>query len=152
MPAPISFHYARLGLSPGASRAQLSAAYRAAALKYHPDCGGDGAAFAAIRESYDAILATPLGGYTPASLRSFRQDAARDWEGIWGIMGAVVLPSAVGLGVGIRLMYTGSERSGLRAGGTSRVVVRDDRASVAASAGRRRDGGVGAVGHGKAEA
>lgn len=41
-------------------------------------------------------------------------------------MGAVVLPAAIGLGVGIRLMYVGSERKGLRAGGTSRVVLLED--------------------------
>lgn len=38
-------------------------------------------------------------------------------------MGAVVLPTAVGLGVGIRLMYLGGERQGLRAGGTSRIIL-----------------------------
>lgn len=38
-------------------------------------------------------------------------------------MSAVVLPTAVGLGVGIRLIYLGGERRGLRAGGNSRIDV-----------------------------
>lgn len=127
MPPPLLLHYARLGLNPGASRAQLGAAYRAAALKYHPDRGGDATSFAAIQESYEAILATSRPAYSPASMHSHAGPAAAgDWADMWGIMGAVILPSAVGLAVGIRLMYTGADRSGLRAGGTSRVVVRED--------------------------
>lgn len=122
----LAHHYLRLGLSPSvtpATRAQLSAAYRAAALKHHPDRGGSASAFAAIRESYEFLDAHARASrpYQPASLRSFaRPNYSSD---NWALFGSVLLPSAVGLAVGIRLMYTGSERSGLRAGGTSRVML-----------------------------
>lgn len=120
----IAIHYARLGLQPGATRTEIAAAYRAAALRSHPDRGGDAVAFAAVRDSYDAILRSMVQ-HQPASLRSFSQGKG-DWDGIWGILGAVVLPSAVGMGVGIRLMVSGGEREGLRAGGTSRIYIMSD--------------------------
>lgn len=119
----LAVHYSRLGLHPSATRAELAAAYRAAALRHHPDKGGSATAFAEIKESYE-ILERYSGprAYQPASLR-YAHSRGGDWDGIWGILGSVVLPTAVGLGVGIRLMYVGGERGGLRAGGTSRISL-----------------------------
>lgn len=48
---------ALLGVSPGASEAELKAAFRAQALRHHPDHGGDSARFMAIKRAYDALLA-----------------------------------------------------------------------------------------------
>lgn len=139
MPLPLTLHYARLGLHPGATRAQVAAAYRAAALKYHPDTGGDAVSFAAIRESYEEILSTSHTSYAPASVRSHAARSDGDWKELWGIMGAIVVPSAIGVAVGIRLMYTGAERSELRAGGTSRVVIRGDGVVEGFHEARRQD-------------
>lgn len=119
-------HYTRLGVAPTVTRAQLSAAYRAAALKHHPDRGGKASTFAAIRESYEVLL-THLNRtrtYQPASLRSFRS-SSQDRSGFWGIFFSVLAPTAVGLVLGVRLMYTGNDRKGLRAGGTSRFRIPD---------------------------
>lgn len=139
MSLPLAFHYARLGLKPSASRSQLATAYRAAALKNHPDTGGDAVSFAEICESYEAILSTARPDYIPASVRSHAASSANDWKELLGIMGAIVVPSAIGVAVGIRLMYTGADRSGLRAGGTSRVVIREDGAVEGFHDARHRD-------------
>lgn len=113
----------RLGVPLSATRSEIIAAYRVAALKHHPDRGGSSAAFAAVRESFEVLEqhVTPRV-YQPASLKSHGRDT-NDWSGLWPMLGSVVLPTAVGLGVGIRLMYVGGERSELRAGGISRVTV-----------------------------
>ncbi|CAN8070362.1 unnamed protein product [Agarophyton chilense] len=123
----ISQHYLRLGVSAPVTRAQLAAAYRAAALKHHPDRGGSATEFAAIHESYQILCRQGIGGaaYEPASLRSFTNSTPSDSSTVWGILGTIVLPTAVGMGVGIRMMYNGGERDGLRAGGTSRLVISD---------------------------
>lgn len=47
--------YDVLGISPGASPEEIKAAYRRKALETHPDCGGDAAAFRAVRAAYDAL-------------------------------------------------------------------------------------------------
>lgn len=121
-------HYIRLGVKPPFTKAQLAAAYRAAALKHHPDRGGNAAEFAALNESYQVLCRHSSGGaYTPASLRSFTSSTRGDSSAIWGIMASVVLPTAIGMGVGIRMMYVGGERDGLRAGGTSRLLISDTR-------------------------
>lgn len=119
-------HYIRLGVRPPVTKAQLAAAYRAAALKHHPDRGGNAAEFAALNESYQVLCRHSGGGaYTPASLRSFTNSTPGDSSAIWGIMASIVLPTAIGMGVGIRMMYVGGERDGLRAGGTSRLFLSD---------------------------
>lgn len=53
-------HYARLGLTPGASREAIAAAYRAKARVLHPDVPGtgDAGAFVAVKQAYD-ILSNP---------------------------------------------------------------------------------------------
>eukprot|EP00178_Gracilaria_changii_P016677 TRINITY_DN479_c2_g1_i1.p1 TRINITY_DN479_c2_g1~~TRINITY_DN479_c2_g1_i1.p1 ORF type:complete len:134 (-),score=17.73 TRINITY_DN479_c2_g1_i1:1984-2385(-) len=123
----LSAHYLRLGITAPITRAQLAAAYRAAALKHHPDRGGNASEFAAIHESYRVLCRQAVDGvaYDPASLRSFNSSTRGDASAMWGILGTIVLPTAVGMGVGIRLMYSGGERDGLRAGGTSRLVISD---------------------------
>jgi curved DNA-binding protein CbpA len=50
--------YDDLGVSPDATPEQLSAAYRAAAKKHHPDAGGDPEAFAKVGHAI-AILRDP---------------------------------------------------------------------------------------------
>lgn len=44
-----------LGVGPGASRAQIEAAFRAEARKAHPDAGGSGASFARLVEARAAL-------------------------------------------------------------------------------------------------
>lgn len=112
-------HYARLGLSPGATGAEVAAAYRAAALRCHPDRGGTAGEFAAVTESYEVVKRGGHGGDV-ASVRSYVR--GRGGEG-WGIVGAVVLPAVLGLAVGVRMVVGGGERDGLRAGGNSVFVV-----------------------------
>lgn len=48
-----------LGLSPGASPAEIKRAYRQRALETHPDRGGDPAAFRALTRAYEKVLARP---------------------------------------------------------------------------------------------
>lgn len=50
-----SAHFDVLGLKPGASRAEIKAAYRRAASEHHPDRGGDEARFKEIRAAYEAL-------------------------------------------------------------------------------------------------
>lgn len=47
--------YAALGLTKGATREQVTAAYRKLALKRHPDKGGDRNEFDAIQKAYDKL-------------------------------------------------------------------------------------------------
>lgn len=53
--------YARLGLRPGASTAEIKVAYRRLAKRYHPDRAGEEAVatFLAIQAAYEALLARP---------------------------------------------------------------------------------------------
>ena len=60
--------YAILGLSPGATDAELKRAYRAMAMHLHPDKGGDKALFQELTEAYDKIL----------ELRKLKQPQAQD--------------------------------------------------------------------------
>jgi hypothetical protein len=46
-----------LGLEPGATHAELKAAYRRKALESHPDRGGDPATFRAVVVSYEKLIA-----------------------------------------------------------------------------------------------
>lgn len=117
-------HYVRLGLTPPATRAELAAAYRRAALKHHPDRGGSALDFAAITDSYNVLLRqhTPTV-YDPASLRTYRSSVRHSHDSpLRGLASAVVLPCVIGLAVGLRLLYVQPERDELRAGGTSRFT------------------------------
>jgi curved DNA-binding protein CbpA len=49
--------WAMLDLQPGATRAQIEKAFKAKALKVHPDQGGDNALFRALIKARDACLA-----------------------------------------------------------------------------------------------
>ncbi|CAE8611852.1 unnamed protein product [Polarella glacialis] len=53
--------YDILGVSPDASDAELAKAYKAAAMRLHPDKGGDAEQFKACRAAYDRILASRQG-------------------------------------------------------------------------------------------
>lgn len=125
-PPHLVTHFLRLGLSPSANRAEISAAYRAAALKHHPDRGGSAPEFAAITDSYHKLIrGTNQRFYRPASLRSFVDSQASEPSPFAGIFTAVVLPSLIGIFVGVRFVYFGGEREGLRAGGVSRFIPDD---------------------------
>jgi hypothetical protein len=54
-PAPEGPHLL-LGVRPGASLAELKAAFRQKALEHHPDRGGDAAAFIAVKRAYDGLV------------------------------------------------------------------------------------------------
>lgn len=122
-PSHLSAHFLRLGITPPATRAQLAAAYRAAALKHHPDRGGEGKTFAAITDSYETLLRhSHRVNYRPASLRSHADAHGHDDSPFFGMVPAVIIPSVMGIIVGVRLVLFGGEREGLRAGGASRFV------------------------------
>lgn len=125
-------HYARLGLKPGgATHAEVTAAYRAMALRHHPDVGGSTEEFAAVQAARDALLRVPERSFQElGSLRMYRYRGSRENAADkWGLLGAVVLPTALGMVVGLRLLYvdTGNltEGRGVRAGGNSRVRLSD---------------------------
>lgn len=48
--------YEELGLSPGASKSEIKAAYRSLAKKSHPDAGGDEDEFMRIKRAYEICL------------------------------------------------------------------------------------------------
>lgn len=128
----LAHHYARLGLKPGsATHADVTAAYRAMALRHHPDVGGSGEEFAAVQAARDALLRVPEGSCQElGSLRMHHYRGSRERAADkWGLIGAVVLPTALGMVVGLRLLYvdTGNvtEGRGVRAGGNSRVRLSD---------------------------
>jgi hypothetical protein len=123
-------HYARLGLTPGASHAEIAAAFRAHALRQHPDCGGSASTFAALHAARDALLSAPPGAGELGSLRMYRHGgSAERASDKWALLGAVILPTAVGMAVGLRLLYVdagnAAEGRGVRAGGNSRVRLSD---------------------------
>ena len=45
-----------LGVSESATRSEIRSAYRALALKHHPDRGGDATAFARVVAAYNRLL------------------------------------------------------------------------------------------------
>jgi len=47
--------YAVLGVQPGASEAQIHAAYRDAVRRTHPDAGGSAGAFEAVQDAYETL-------------------------------------------------------------------------------------------------
>lgn len=132
MSSRLAQHYARLGLTPGnATHADVTAAYRALALRHHPDVGGSASAFAELQAARDALLTAPQGaGGELGSLRMYRyrgnSECASDK---WGLLGAVVFPTALGMLVGLRLLYVDNgnvtDGRGVRAGGNSRVRLAD---------------------------
>jgi DnaJ family protein A protein 2 len=54
-PVDTESYYKVLGLSRGASQAEIKKAYRAMAREHHPDKGGDEALFKDIQEAYDVL-------------------------------------------------------------------------------------------------
>lgn len=110
-------HYARLGLRPPVSRTELANAYRAEALRVHPDRGGDAKSFSDLRESYEALLAERE--YAPASTRAFRVNSGRN-RGAGGIIALMVVPVTLAAGISINVLYSKGESVQLRAGGASR--------------------------------
>lgn len=48
-------HYRVLGVAPGASDDEVRKAYREAAKRCHPDCGGSDQAMAAVNQAYEEI-------------------------------------------------------------------------------------------------
>ena len=71
--------YAALGLSAGASAAEVQAAYRALALEHHPDRAGDSERFAQILAARDVLVGQdavlPFG--CAASTRRAKTSCAR---------------------------------------------------------------------------
>ncbi|KAH8065721.1 DnaJ C terminal domain-containing protein [Aureococcus anophagefferens] len=63
--------YAILGVPRGASTAEIKAAYRKAALKYHPDKGGDQDMFVKVAQAFEGV------GDPAAALRRRRRPRAR---------------------------------------------------------------------------
>ncbi len=59
--APVANPYSRLGLTPGASLADVKRAYRRLAMHFHPDRPGSGSvdAFLAVKAAYEWIVAHP---------------------------------------------------------------------------------------------
>lgn len=136
-------HYARLGLAAGRvyTRTEVAAAYRAAALRTHPDLGGCAQAFAQLTASYEAAIAAtkPPRVYAPSSLRS--HGSASHSGGTRGkenarFIAALIIPVFTLTAVSVRLLQGSKDGAELRAGGTSRVSPIDARfhASVRACA------------------
>ena len=48
--------YSTLGVSKGATDAEIKSAYRKLAKQYHPDAGGDQSRFSNINNAYDLSL------------------------------------------------------------------------------------------------
>jgi hypothetical protein len=128
---PCDEHYRTLNLPAGASREDIQAAFREAALKFHPDVGEGGCAanFSRARVARDALLSSTRPGYGPngASLRMYRYPGSQyRASDKWSLIASVLLPTACGMVVGFRLLYldTGNDplNGGVRAGGNSRVT------------------------------
>lgn len=51
-------HYQTLGIPPKADAQEIKSAFRALAVKHHPDKGGDARLFAVVQEAY-AVLSDP---------------------------------------------------------------------------------------------
>lgn len=123
----LAAHYARLGLRqppPAHTRADVVAAYRAAALRAHPDRGGCASEFAELTASYEAVLgAAGSRVYAPSSTRVYGARADGTSGDGANVLFAMLLPAALLAGVSARAVYAARiERPGLRAGGTSRFT------------------------------
>ena len=61
--------YALLGLDVGASRDEVTAAFRALAKRWHPDHGGDRHAFEQLWDAYSLLRALPVRRPNPFAPR-----------------------------------------------------------------------------------
>lgn len=124
-------HFSLLNISPTSSASEISAAFRAAALRSHPDVGGCAAHFAELQAARDACLASTRGReLSSLRMHDYRGSDHRAGDK-WQLVGSVVLPTAVGMAVGVRMVMGDSGGGeGVRAGGNSQVRVerrrRDD--------------------------
>jgi hypothetical protein len=66
LPSEVAAAYARLGLPPGASSADVKAARRRLARSHHPDAGGEHAAMAAVNAAADTVAAWLARSEAPA--------------------------------------------------------------------------------------
>ena len=48
-------HYATLGVAPGATTAEIKAAYRALVKRHHPDAGGDQRTILALNAAWEVL-------------------------------------------------------------------------------------------------
>lgn len=122
----LAAQYSRLGLSPGATRDEVVAAFRACALREHPDVGGCAASFQEVQAARDALLACPVSAREPASVRMYRyRGRGEHVADKLSLLGSVVVPTGLGMLVGLRLLYQDDgnrvDGTGVRAGGNSRV-------------------------------
>jgi curved DNA-binding protein CbpA len=83
----VSNPYARLGLAPGASMADVRTAYRRLVMHFHPDHAGTGSlqAFLALQTAYEWIVAhqslAEPGLRRPGSVSRPTQAARSGWPG-----------------------------------------------------------------------
>lgn len=68
--------YAMLGIDPGASDAELKRAYRDQCLLYHPDKGGDTAAFQELQRAYEKVIDERKRGIRPPQ-ESFQEASTK---------------------------------------------------------------------------
>ena len=111
--------FATLGVSPGASRDDLTRAFRRLARITHPDKGGDPERFKAVTEAYDAARRIVSRGDDVAGTRASEPRERYDW----------------------RRGRCSFETRGEGAGGTAREPNRCDGAGVSFDAARPRGGG-----------
>lgn len=72
--------FATLGVSPGASRDDLTRAFRRLARITHPDKGGDPERFKAVTEAYDAARRIVSRGDDVAGTRASEPRERYDWR------------------------------------------------------------------------
>ena len=92
---PVRSSYAVLGLSPGASREAIEAAYRALIKQYHPDLpGGDRERAAQINQAFDLLRGNDAHARvaidTPSTLAPRPRRAVGQWLLAGGIVAAVL--------------------------------------------------------------
>jgi hypothetical protein len=76
-------HRAILGVTRGASAAEIRAAYRTAAKRAHPDQGGSSEAFQRVRTAVDVLLAELTAGGLPNLERPFGAGDRTSLDGDW---------------------------------------------------------------------
>lgn len=124
-------HFSLLNISPSASASEISAAFRAAALRSHPDVGGCAAHFAELQAARDACLASTRGReLSSLRMHDYRGSDHRAGDK-WQLLASIVLPTAVGMAIGVRMIMSDSGGGeGVRAGGNSQVRVERRRRDV----------------------